>query len=195
MAFTQVQIISNAITLLGKGMIVSLIGQSPLVDAAVQAYTLLVPSIISENFWRFTTTIVQLSQLNIVPVIPRWTTVYELPGDYLKTINVFPQQYDWEIYQNSQLYSNFLGPFFMEYERQPDPTLFPPYFVRYLCYEIAYYLYQANAQITALVPITEKERNYRLAVALAADSQNRPQTPLISAPMIKNRFVATWVCG
>ena len=199
MAFTRTQIISNAITIMGKKMILSTVGQSDLVDAAGQAFDFLLPCVLSEGFWRFATTIVQLAQTVNVPIVTNWRYEYQLPGDYLETVRVYPQMYNWEIFQSTNqipvIYSNFNGPFFLEYVRLVDPTLLPPYFVHYFVYEIAYYLALASAQQTQYAPILRQDRDHHLGVALAKDAQNRPQTPLASQPMITNRFVATWIGG
>jgi hypothetical protein len=199
MAFSQTQIISNAVALLGKGIILSTDGQSTLVNTAVQAFNFLLPCKLSEHFWRFATTIVQLAQINVVPVVTNWTTVYQLPGDYLETVRVYPQYYDWEIYQGVNqipvIYSNYLGPFYLEYVRQVDVTLLPAYFCHYFVYELAYYLALSNAQQTQFYQVLKADRDYQLGIALAKDAQNRPQTPLASQPIITNRFVATWISG
>lgn len=199
MAFTRTQIISNAVALLGKGIISSTQGQSSLVDTAGQAFDFLLPAKMSEHFWRFATTIVQLSQVNQIPVVTNWAYIYQLPGDYLETVRVYPQQYNWEIYQGANqipvIYSNFNGPFYLEYVRQVDPTLLPNYFVHYFVYEIAFYLSLSSAQQTAYTPLLEKQRDFQLGVAQAKDAQNRPQSPLASQPIITNRFVATWIGG
>jgi hypothetical protein len=198
MAFTRTQIISNAIALLGKGMINSTQGQSTLVDTAGQAFDFLLPCKLSQHFWRFATTIVQMAQLNQTPVVTNWRYIYQLPGDYLETVRVYPQQYNWEIYQGTNqipvIYSNYNGNFWLEYVHIVDPTLLPNYFVHYFVYEIAHYLSLSSAQQTQYTPLLEKQRDYQLGIALAKDAQNRPQTPLASQPMITNRFVATW-CG
>jgi len=199
MAFTRTQIISNAVALLGKKIITSTVNQSDLVDAAGQAFDFLLPSVLSEHFWRFATTIIQLPQTNIVPVVTNWRYVYQLPGDYLETVRVYPQQYGWEIYQGNMqipvIYTNFNGPFYLEYVRLIDVTLLPYYFVHYFVYEIAYYLALSSAQQMQYAPVLKADRDIQLGIAQAKDAQNRPQTPLASQPIITNRFVATWIGG
>jgi hypothetical protein len=139
-----------------------------------------------------------MAQLNQQPVVTNWRYIYQLPGDYLETVRVYPQQYNWEIFQGTNqipvIYSNFNGPFFLEYVHIVDPTLLPNYFVHYFVYEIALYLSLSSAQQTQYTPLLEKQRDFQLGVALAKDAQNRPQTPLASQPIITNRYVATW-CG
>lgn len=203
MAFTRTQIISNALTILGKGVILSTVGQSTLVDAMAQAFDFLLPCKLSEHFWRFATTIAQLNQTVNVPIVTNWRYEYQIPGDYLETVRLYPQMYNWEIYQSSTnppgalpvIYSNFNGPLYLEYVRQVDPTLLPAYFVHYFVYELALYGALSSAQQTQFATVLEKWRDTQLGIAQAKDAQNRPQTPLASQPMITNRFVATWIGG
>lgn len=107
MAQTKTQIISNALSILGKKVTLSLVAQNELVTAAEQSFDSIFPDRISKHFWRFSTRIVQLSQLNQTPIGGYWLYAYQLPGDYLQLIHLWPQMYNWELYENGLLYTNF----------------------------------------------------------------------------------------
>lgn len=190
MASTQVQVISNAISLLGQAPIQTLQNPNAMVTAAIQAWNLLLPAKLSEGPWRFAVTIQQLSKLVQVPVVQQWQYIYALPQNFLKMIHLYPQNYDFEIYEGGQLYTNLIGPLFIEYVFQPVQELIPDYFNLYFAYEIAAYLALTNSQNTAFYSALEAKREYQRAIAMAADAQNRPQTPLFSHPMISRRFVS-----
>src|ERR1700676_2726942 len=107
MPYTRVQIVSFAIQVLGQKSISNLVNQSDLVNSANQFYDLVVEEALGEHFWRFSTTIVQLNQLNFTPIGGYWFYAYQLPADYFKMIHLWPFNYDYEIYQNTQLFSNY----------------------------------------------------------------------------------------
>ena len=198
MPLTKVQVISNALAIMGKKPIQTLINQDALVTAAEQAFDFLFDAAISTGFWRFATTIVQLNQVLPTPIGGYWFFAYKLPANYRKLVHLWPQQYDYEMYENDLMYCNFDDsgqPLFMEYVFPPVYVNVPDYFWQYFVYEIAQYLCLSNAQMLQYHQILQPMRDKNWAVALAADAQNRPQTPLQSAPMITRRYVSTFAGG
>lgn len=200
MALTRVQIISQALTLMGKKPIVNLINQSDIVTAADQSFDMLLQATLSEGFWRFATAIAQLSQNVNVPIGNYWLYAYNLPADYLKLVHLWPQTWDFELYAGAPplLFSNFNDanqPFFIEYVFTPDVSILPPYFVKYFAFEIAAFLALTNAQMPDYYSELERKKGIELAIAQAADAQNRPQTPLQSMPVLSRRFVSTFASG
>ena len=198
MPLTRVQIISQALTIMGLKPIQNLLNQSDIVTAADQAFDMLLPNIISKHFWRFATTIAQLNRLVAVPIGGYWKFAYQLPADYLKFVHLWPHNYDFDMYQNHQMYSNFddsFTPLFLEYTFLPVVVNLPDYFTQYFILELATYLSLSNAQYLQYFQILEPKRQTELAQALAADCQNRPQTPLQSMPMLTRRFVSTFASG
>lgn len=194
MALSKTQIISNALAILGKKIITNL-GTDDITNAAEQAFDMLYPAEIEIGKWRFATTLQQLSLVNAVPLTVRYRYIFKLPADYLKLINIQPQMWDFEIYENKQLYCNFQGPLFIEYQFLPDISQLTYSFCAYMAYLVAEYLCLSNAQSVQYAQyLTPKVEFYR-AVSKAADSQNRPQTPLQSHPAISNRFVGVTISG
>ena len=104
---SKVNIISNAISMLGHAPIVSLTNGDNMVVAAEQAFDMLLPAVLSQNNWRFATQIQQLSESVEVPPQP-WSAIYLLPAGWLKTIRVYPNIYVWDIYENSKIYAQFI---------------------------------------------------------------------------------------
>jgi hypothetical protein len=198
MPLTKVQFISQSLTLLGKKPIQNLLNQSDIVTAASAAFDYLLPNVLSQGQWRFATTIVQLPQLVNPPVGGYWSFAYQLPGDFLKLIHLWPPIYNFEIYHANQLFSNFNSQFqalFLEYVFLPQVQDLPDYFTKYFVYELAAYLSLSNAQTPGFYQAIEPQRGIELARALAADAQNRPQTPLQSMPMISRRYVSLFTSG
>lgn len=191
MAQTKVTIISNAITLLGHTPIVSLDAGDSMVVSAEQAYDLLLPSVLSSNNWRFAVTSQQLSQSIETAPFP-WKTVYLLPANWLKTIRVIPNIYVWDIYENSKIYAQYSGVWYMDYVFQPDLTqLLPAHFATYFVYEIAAYLALSSAQRPDLYAPLEAKRIAAFGMCAAIEAQNRPNFSLATFPAIKQRNIGT----
>ena len=283
---TQTEIISNAITLLGKGVVTSLLNPVPMTTAALQAYNLYFPLIITMHNWRFSTKIVSLvnqsannsitgfsainntltvatalnsgviysatfttantlpattpqistnttyyiaplttttirlyptavdaqantniitiqsagvgAVVNVGPIGGYWQYIYTVPVDFLKLIHVYPQNYEYEVYDKQQIFSNFNNssqPLYLEYQYLPDITLCPIYFCLALINFIASYLSLSSAQNVQYANFLKGEADNFVERAKATDTQDRPQTPLQNAPALTNRFVSTYASG
>lgn len=192
MATTKTSIINLAVILLGHKPIQTLDNADDLVTAAEQAYDMLLPSVLAQGNWRFA---VQIQQLTLSPIIPpidtNWQNVYYLPAGYLKTIRIIPNNYVYDIYSGGLIYTNWGSstPIFMEFVFQPDPSLFPFYFVNYFIYEIAGMLALSSAQKPEYATYLEGMRIKMMAIAHAIDCQNRPQFSQRDIPMLNNRNI------
>lgn len=190
MAITKTQIISLAVTQLGHKPIITLDNADDMVTAAEQACDILLPSVLSSGNWRFAMQIAQLSRsVDVPPKDVPWTSIYLLPSGYLKNIQIFPNNYDYEIYQNSQIYSNWNGNYFMEFAFQPDYSELTPSFVNYFIYEIAAYLALSSAQKPEYYATLEQKRIAALAMAAATDAANRPNFSQIIFPALAQRHI------
>jgi hypothetical protein len=196
MALTKVQIISLALMELGHQPISSLESSDQLVVAAEAIFDMKLPSVLSSGNWRFAIQIAQLSLLNETPPYP-WQTAYSLPAGYLKNIRMYPNIYDFDIYQNERLYTYYPGnsstPLMMEYVFQPDVSRLPAHFVDYFILEVAAPLALSNAQNTSYYQVLETKRVQMQAIAHAIETQNRPAFSQVMFPMLDNRYVSTMV--
>jgi hypothetical protein len=187
---SKVSIISNAISLLGHAPIVSLINGDNMVVAAEQAFDMLLPGVLAQNNWRFATQIQQLSESIEIPPKP-WAAIYLLPAGWLKTIRVYPNIYVWDIYENSKIYAQFNGTWFMEYTFMPDIEKLPAHFVQYFVFEIAAYLALSSAQQSSYYQVLEGKRTTSYAMCAAIEAQNRPQFSQFTFPVLNNRQLGT----
>lgn len=189
-AFTKTDIVSRAIMLLGNAPIQNLDRPSPIVEAASLLFDIAYPDALCKTNWRFAVKQVQLSQVNETPIVPGyWQYIYNLPGDFLKTIRQYPQNYAWEIF-GTQIYSMIAGPLYFEYVWQIPIELCPAPFAMYMYHELAAELSLSNAQNTGYYTALRARADVLLGQAQAAFAQNRPQTPLISGSVLNNRFVS-----
>ena len=187
-ALTKVQIISGALLQLGHAPVVSLTAGDPLVTAAEAAFDLLLPSVLSSGNWRFATQIQQLSLSTEIAPYP-WKSVYLLPAGFLKTLRIWPQFYDWDIYQNERIFTNFQNEFYMEYVFQPDVSHLPSHFTDYFIYEISAFLALSNAQSAPFYSVLEAKRIQKQALANAIETQNRPQFTNVDFPVLSLRVI------
>lgn len=190
MANSKVAIISNAICLLGHKPIITLDNADDLTVSAEQAYDLLLPAVLSVGNWRFSVQIAQLSKsVEVPPNTSPWTAIYLLPAGYLKNVRLYPQNYNYEIYESNKIYCNWSGDVFMEYQFVPEVSQFTPSFTAYFIYEIAAYLCLSNAQNPSYYSVIEGRRQTALAMAAAADAQNRPNFSQVVFPVLSNREI------
>jgi hypothetical protein len=185
---TKTSIISNAVTLMGHAPILSLIDQDELIVAAEQLFDMKLPSVLSSANWRFATKIEQLSQLVETPP-PPYLYVYQLPSGWLKTLQVWPNTYDWDIFNGNKIYAFQDTEWYMQFIYQPDVSQLPPWFVDYFIYEIAAPLALTNAEKTEYFSVLEQKRTSMQALAMSIDCQNRPQFTQVDFPVLGNRFI------
>lgn len=192
MAVTKTYVVSLIVQLLGHKPIQTLDNADDLVTSAEQMLDMLLPSVLSTGNWRFSMTIQQLSlSVMVPPPQSGWQNIYLLPSGWLKNIRIIPQNYVYEIYAGGLIYCNWgtLSPVYMEYAFLPDISQLPMYFINYFIYEVAATLALSNAQKPDYYSVLESRRITALAIAAAADAQNRPQNGPVVFPVLANRNV------
>jgi hypothetical protein len=220
MATTKELIISNAVTLLGHKPIITLDNADQMVTAAIQAYDLLLPWILSNNNWRFAVAIKPLVQLAEIPPSP-WGAVYQLPSGFLKLLRLYPNIYTFDLYNNNRLYTVYSNgyypcecngqvpipppepvnpcdyrgyvPLSIEYVFEPEVSQLPPRFVVYFVHEIANYLALSSAQRPDYAAYLKQQTNYHFAMAAANEAQNRPQYSQVLFPILQNRYIGGFI--
>lgn len=178
--------------LLGHNPIQTLDNADDLVIAAEQAYDILLPSVLSTGNWRFAMQIQQLVlSTQVPPPQTNFQQIYLLPAGYLKNVRIIPQNYVYEIYNNSQIWCNWgtQSPIYMEFAYLPALATIPAVFINYFIYEIACFLSLSSAQKPDYFSALEAKRERQWAIAAASDSQNRPQFVDWEIPMLTKRNI------
>ncbi len=178
--------------LLGHKPIQSLSDADDMITALEQAFDIMLPSVLSTGNWRFAMKIVQLSlSTEIPPLQTGWQNIYLLPAGYLKNIRIIPQNYNYEIYSNNQIWCNWgtQSPIYMEFAYLPEIAQLPAYFIQYFIYEIAMFGSLASAQKPEYAAQLRIDKNTQWAIAAATDAQNRPQFVEYDIPMLTNRNI------
>lgn len=192
MAWTKTSIISLAVMLLGHDPVTTLDNADAMVTAAEQAFDVLLPSILSTGNWRFS---IKIEQLTLTTKVPppqtNWQQIYLLPAGYLKNIRIIPQNYVYEIYNNSEIWCNWgtQSPVYMEFAYLPALATLTPSFVNYFIYEIACFLALSSAQKPEYFSALMNQKNVQWAIAAATDAQNRPQFIEWELPMLTKRNI------
>ncbi len=174
----KIQIISNAMVLIGANPISSLSeGTEGLVGTAL--YEASYEDILANHSWRFATKKVQLARLTESP-LNEFSYQYQLPTDNI-TVEKEQNLTDYEIY-GDKLYSNS-PEVFIDYRYRVDETLLPSYFVKTLEFFLA-------AQFA--IPITDNSQRAQtmeglyersLRRAKFTDSSSRPQNAIQDSPL------------
>ena len=134
---TKLSICSDALIMLGASPLSSFSDGTDEAQVADRLYDDVRDTLLMQYPYSWTLKKVQLAQLLDTP-INEWKYKYQLPGDRLGLPKaVFPTSAisersvrDYEIYAGG-LYTN-LETVYIDYQYRPDPTDFPPYFVRLL---------------------------------------------------------------
>jgi hypothetical protein len=193
MAYSKTSIISLSVMLLGHKPIQTLDNADDMVISAEQAFDILLPSVLGTGNWRFSMRISQLTlSAEVPPPQTNWTQIYLLPPGYLKNIRIIPENYDYEIYSNNQIWCNWgtQSPVYMEYAYLPDIATLPATFVNYFIFEIAGLLSLPSAQKPEYFNTLEQKKNVQWAIAAAADAQNRPQFVQQNIPILTKRNIS-----
>jgi len=179
----RVQLVSNALILLGDKPIASLTEDTTgaLLGANLFENTYL--TMLQDHRWRFAVKQQLLAKLSIKP-ITKYNYAFQLPADYLYGFKGSERQF--EIYGN-EVHANS-PTFTMDYIQRIQEDLLPAYFAKALEYNL-------SAQFA--VPITgdEKKGLYYQKIfmdsirkAKVIDSQQYPEVPVQDSPYTQIRF-------
>lgn len=180
---SKVNIIKDALLLLGEYEIQSLTDDSYAVQVANRRFEPLYEDLLTMGRWRFATTKATLSQLVSAP-LNEWSYAYQIPGDLCLIVKTYPQC-DYEVYGDT-LYTN-ASALDLDYVYKPEVGDLPPYFSLLLTYRCAFEWAR---------PVTEGNTRknelrdmylMKLNEARYADSQGRPNAPFSDSPFTVGR--------
>jgi hypothetical protein len=183
MAFSKVQLSSNALIQLGADPIASFDEDSTEAAVASNLYDTSYLAMLSSHRWNFATKKAQLARLAATPT-NEYSYQFQLPTDMVMLITTYPAS-TYRIL-GDKLYSNF-DTASIDYIFKVTEDNFPAYFVK----AFEFYLAMQFA-----IPITEDlnkrsemEKTYEKESRKAryADSQSAPATPIIDDPYIRVR--------
>lgn len=183
MAFSKVQLISNALILLGDSPISSLTVPGAGAEAGANLYESSYLSILSSHRWNFATKKALLSRLTEAPQ-NEYQYQYQLPVDMVMLITTYPAS-TYRIL-GDKLYSDSPS-VEIDYIYKVTEDKFPSYFIKAFEYYLA---------VQLAIPVTEDYNKYELMQrgyeresrnARYADAQSAPATPIQDDPYIRVR--------
>jgi len=190
LAYTKLQIVKQALQLIGKRPISSQADGGELADTAFEWFDTLLQASVGQYDWRFATKVVQLSKLAGTPIITRFTLIYATPADLESLRNVTDVSgtptLEFQIFEGTQIFA-IQDPLFAEYRFVPDSSKLPGYFVNYFSHELGAVLANTSGYSETVSELLQNRARSLLSLALAADAQQHPNIPIISSPFIENR--------
>lgn len=187
---TDIEIMSNAAVLLGKRAFTTIEDADEFAVSLQKFYDMLVPSELTQSHWKFAKKYVQLSKVsNFTPDFAEWSTAYDLPGDLLAVVRIYPNV-NYEIF-GQRLYTGASGVLKMEYTYQVPVSQWPAPFKTFIVYSLAENLAFSVAEDPKLAQMLESKRQEMKAQAMWVDAQSAPNKAIRSKPWINARRVAS----
>lgn len=182
-AASKVNIIKDALLLIGEQEIQSLTDDSFAVQVAVRRFEPLYEDLLTKSRWRFAAKKATLSRLVAEP-LNEWSYAYQLPGDLCLIVKTDPMC-DYEVYGDT-IYAN-ASALDLDYIYKPEVGDLPPYFSLLLTYRCAF---EWARPVTEGASRKEELRVMymeQLNAARYADSQGRPNAPFSDSPFTVGR--------
>lgn len=182
---SKIDLISSALVLIGDSPINSLSGNSRAEQVANSLYDRLVENELSKFRWGFARKKAQLSLLVETPIDDEFQSIYQLPSDLLTLIKLNPRV-SYQIY-GDKIYTNLTQALYIDYIAKVPESAWPTYFNKMIEYALAKdFATSIRDSTNSRVEMTNE---YIIAsrMARASDSQQRPQTAIVSRPFIEVR--------
>ena len=184
---SKVEIISSALTLLGKAPVNSIGSGPPIVDAVSTMFDLVYPDLLTAHKWCFATSFKVLTPLVQTPQIDRWQYAYLLPSDLLHLYGTYPETLNYARYEN-YIYTNQYPTLTIEYAFLADINKWPIYFKNLMVVTLAAYAAMAVTENETLhQDYSQKALNYLIS-ARSRDSQQQPAPVMKRDPIYSRKF-------
>lgn len=183
---SKVDLISNALILIGDNPINSLTGSGRAQQVGNNLYDNIVQNELTKHRWGFARTKAQLSLTTETPVDQEWRSIYQLPSDLLVLIRLYPST----SYQvlGDKVYTNVSQELHCEYITNVDESNWPVYFSKMIEYALAKDFATSIRDSSSSRGEMTNEYMNASRMARFTDSQQHPQTPIQNRPFINVRF-------
>lgn len=183
---SKIDLISNALILIGDNPLNTLVGNSRAQTVAVNLYDNIVQNELSKHRWGFARRKAQLSLTTEVPLDNDFKSIYQLPTDLLTLIKLNPNT-SYQVY-GSKVYSNLTQALYCDYVANVSEANWPIYFSKMIEYALAKDF--ATSIRDSSSSRAEMSNEYVIASRMArfTDSQQHPQTAIVDRPFINVRF-------
>lgn len=185
MATSKINLISNALILLGDAPITSLNDPGAGAKAGANLYESTYFSMLSSHRWNFAIKKSLLSQLSEAP-LNEYKYQYQLPTDFITIITTYPVS-TYRII-GDKLYSDS-NRVEIDYIYKITEDKFPPYFIKAFEYYLARDLCIAVTEDMNKYELMQRAYEIESRKARYADSQSAPQVPIQDDPYIRVRVI------
>ena len=183
---TSIDIASNALILIGDNPINSFDDPGAGGTVAANLYPETKKRLLSEHPWSFAFKQQRLNRLSQTPDDKTgYQYAFQLPTDMIRLWNT--QDHSNYLIIGNLLYSNQTS-LLATYIYDVDEVSLPPHFVKTLEYTLASDFAISVTEDNEMSAIMEGKADMYKAKAMAIDSQNRPQVPIIDSPLLDVRF-------
>ena len=183
---SKIQLISNALILIGDPPITSLEGNSRAQTVANNLYDNIVQNELTKYRWGFARKKIQLDLTTEVPVGTEWQSIYQLPADLLFLIKINPQV-PYGLY-GDKLYCNASSAIFADYIYNAPESTWPVYFSKMIEYALAMDFAPSIRDSAASMDANARQYINASRMARFTDSQQYPVVPITDRPFINVRF-------
>ncbi len=183
---SKIQLISNALILIGDLPITSLEGNSRAQTVANNLYDNIVENELSKHRWGFARKKAQLSKTVEEPVGNEWQSIYQLPPDMITLIKIEPS-IPYQIL-GDKVYCNVSDSLYCDYIYKPAESEWPPYFAKMIEYALAMDFAPSIRDSAASMELTANQYQNASRMARYTDSQQHPQTSIAYRPFIDVRY-------
>jgi len=183
---TKIELISNALILIGDLPITSLSGNTRAQTVANNLYDNIVQNEMTKFRWGFARKIARINKLPSSPAGNEWQSIYELPTDLLFLIKINPRV-NYALF-GSQVYCNSDGALYADYIHNAVEAEWPVYFQQMIQYRLAMDFAPAIRDSASAMEANAVQYENASRMARFTDSQQYPVVPLSSAPFITTRY-------
>ena len=183
---SKIQLISNALILIGDLPITSLSGNTRAEVVANALYDNIVQNELSKFRWGFARKQAQLALTATTPIGTEWQSAYQLPSTMLTLIKLSPS-INYQIL-GDKVYCNYSGELFCDYIDNVSESEWPAYFSKMIEYALAMDFAPSIRDSASSMQLLANQYLNASRMARFTDSQQHPQTPIQDRPFINVRY-------
>ena len=183
---SKIQLVSNALILIGDLPLVSLSGNSRAATVANALYDNIVQNELSKFRWGFARKETQLSLTTEVPIGTEWSSIYQLPADALTLIKLSPS-INYQIL-GDKVYCNYSGSLYCDYIANVPEAEWPVYFSKMIEYALAMDFAPSIRDSASSMQLLANQYLNASRMARFTDSSQHPQVAIQDRPFINVRF-------
>jgi hypothetical protein len=183
---SKIDLISNALILIGDTPINSLTGGTRAQQVASNLYDNIVQNELTKHRWGFAKKKAQLSLTTEIPVDDEWRSIYQLPTDMLFLIKLYPNT-SYQLY-GDKVYTDTSSALYADYIYNAPESEWPVYFSKMIEYALARDFAASIRDSDSARQTMTSEYINQSRMARYTDSQQYPQVPIASNPFTNVRF-------